>query len=141
MQRLFECKQIAERGARVDCYDAAVESLGAAESQGAIVVLERERVLEARRAVFGFSLPAFPSLLGGEVEALDEVETTLERATHAAGSGWTFYLADGSIWRQIDTTPLQFRSRAGLPIRIRRAAMGSYLLKVADYPAVRAKRQ
>lgn len=141
MQRLFECKLIAERDARVDCYDAAVESLRTAERQGEIVVVERERVLEARRAVFGFSLPAFPSLLGGEADTLNEVETTLQRATYVAGPGWTFYLADGSIWRQIDATPLQFRATEGLPIRIRRAAMGSYFLKVADNPAVRAKRQ
>ncbi|MGO4409175.1 MULTISPECIES: hypothetical protein [unclassified Brevundimonas] len=141
MQRLFECKLIAERAARVDCYDAAVESLGVAERQGEIVVVERERVLEARRALFGFTLPAFPSLLGGQAERLDEVETTLERATYATGPGWTFYLADGSIWTQIDTASLQFRATAGLPVRIRRAAMGSYFLKVADNPAVRAKRQ
>lgn len=141
MQRLFECKQIAERDARVDCYDAAMESLGVAERKGDIVVVERERVLEARRAVFGFSLPTFPGLPGGEAEALNEIETTLDRAAYVAGSGWTFHLADGSTWRQIDTTPLQFRAQTGLPIRIRRAAMGSYLLKVSDYPAVRAKRQ
>lgn len=141
MQRLFECKLITERDARVDCYDAAMESFGAAERQGSIVVVERERVLEARRAVFGFSLPIFPGLPGGEAEALNEVETTLDRATYMAGSGWTFHLADGSTWRQIDTTPLQFRARSGLPIKVRRAAMGSYFLKVADYPAVRAKRQ
>lgn len=141
MQRLFECKLIAERDARVDCYDAAMELLGAAERQGEIVVVERERVLEARRAVFGFSLPALPGLPGGEAEALNEVETKLERAAYVTGAGWTFHLADGSIWRQIDTTPLEFRPQSGLPIKIRRAAMGSYMLKVADYPAVRAKRQ
>jgi hypothetical protein len=142
MQQLLDCRRIEDRSARVDCYDAAAASHDAAERQGEIVVVERERVIEARRAVFGFSLPAFPSsLLGGETEALNEVETSLERASLVAGQGWTFHLADGSVWRQIDTTPLQFRARAGLPIKIRRAAMGSYLLKVADYPAVRAKRQ
>jgi hypothetical protein len=141
LQQLLDCRRIEDRGARVDCYDVAAASLDSAERQGEIVVVERERILEARRAVFGFSLPSFPGLPGGDAEALNEVETTLERASYTTGSGWTFHLADGSTWRQIDTTPLQFRARTGLPIRIRRAAMGSYLLKVGDYPAVRAKRQ
>lgn len=124
------------------CYDAAVESLGVAERDGDIAFVERERVLEARRALFGFSLPTFPApLAGGETAQLEEIETTLARASYVTGAGWTFHLADGSIWRQIDTFPLQFRPAEGLPVRVRRAAMGSYLLKVADNPAVRAKRQ
>lgn len=141
MQRLFACRIMTENAARLACYDAAAESLDVAERQGEIVVVERERVLEARRALFGFSLPGLPSLLNGQTEQLDQVETTLERATYVPNSGWTFYLADGSIWRQIDSTSLQFRATAGLPVRIRRAAMGSYFLKVSDNPAVRAKRQ
>ena len=142
IQQLFECRSISPSLERVTCYDAAMESLGAAERDGEIAFVERERVLEARRALFGFTLPTFPALLtGGETEPLNEIETTLARASYVNGSGWTFHLADGSIWRQIDPFPLQFRPAEGMPVRVRRAAMGSYLLKVADNPAVRAKRQ
>lgn len=142
MQRLYECKSVVEIAARATCYDDAVESLGVAERQGEIVVVERERVLEARRALFGFTLPAFPAVLGGgETEQLEEVETTLTRASYVNGAGWTFHLSDGSTWRQIDAFPLQFRPAEGMPIRVRRAAMGSFFLKVANNPAVRAKRQ
>lgn len=141
MQRLFECRAITESAPRLACYDAATESLSAAERQGEIVVVERERVLASRRALFGFTLPDVSSLLGAEADRLDEVQTTLDRASYTPGAGWTFHLADGSVWRQIDTTPLQFRATPGLPIKIRRAAMGTYFLKVADNPAVRAKRQ
>ena len=141
LQRLFECKTITESAARLACYDVAAETLELAERQGEIVVVERERVLESRRALFGFTLPDVSSLLGGDADRLDEVETTLERASYVPGAGWTFHLADGSIWRQIDTTSLQFRATAGLPIKIRRGAMGTYFLKVSNNPAVRAKRQ
>lgn len=141
MQRLLDCRSLAETSTRLACYDAAAESLRLAEQTGEIVVVERQRVLETNRALFGFTLPDVSSLLGGERSQLDEVETTLERASYVAGAGWTFYLADGSTWRQIDTTSLQFRAIAGLPVKIRRAAMGSYMLKVANNPAVRAKRQ
>lgn len=141
MQRLFECKSLTESGARLACYDAAAESLDRAERQGEIVVVEREQVLESRRALFGFTLPDMTGLLGAQTERLDEVETTLERASFVTGAGWTFHLADGSIWRQTDSLSLQFRATEGLPIRIRRGAMGTYFLKVADNPAVRAKRQ
>lgn len=140
MQRLFDCSSLTDGVPRLACYDAAVASLNQAEQQGGIVVVERERLLEARRALFGFSLPSLPSVLG-DVGQLDEVETTLERASYNPSAGWTFHLADGSVWRQIDSTALHFQPNAGLRIRLRRGAMGSYFLKVADNPAVRAKRQ
>ena len=141
VQQLIVCKALADSGARLSCYDAAVQTLERAESEGEIVIVERERVLQARRALFGFTLPAFIGLTSGEIQELDEVETTLDDASYVRGVGWTFHLADGSTWRQIDTTALQFRVTAGLPVKIRRAAMGSFLLKVANNPAVRAKRQ
>lgn len=141
MQQLFECRALSESEARLACFDTAAESLVLAEREGEIVVVERARVLESRRALFGFTLPDVSSLLGGQTEQLDEVETTLERASFVTGAGWTFYLADGSVWRQTDTLSLQFRAVSGLPIRIRRGAMGTYFLKVANNPAVRAKRQ
>ncbi|WP_312146577.1 hypothetical protein [Brevundimonas sp.] len=141
VQRLFECRALTESAARLACYDAAAASLQQAEQQGEIVVVERQRVLESRRALFGFTLPDVSTLLGAEADQLNEVETTLERASFTPGAGWTFYLADSSVWRQIDSTPLQFRVREGLPIKIRRASMGTYFLKVSDNPAVRAKRQ
>lgn len=140
VQRLFECKAVTDSAARLACFDAAAESLEIAERQGDIVMVERARVLESRRALFGFTLPDVTSLLGN-ADQLDAVETTLERASNMSGSGWTFHLADGSIWRQIDNTRLDFRATAGLPVKIRRGAMGTYFLKVADNPAVRAKRQ
>jgi hypothetical protein len=71
--------------------------------------------------------------------ALETVETTLVSANQS--DGWVFRLADGSVWRQVDTTALNFRPREGMPVRIRRAAVGSYMLKVGDSPAVRARRQ
>lgn len=141
VQRLFECKAITDGAARLACFDAAAESLEIAERQGDIVMVERARVLESRRALFGFTLPDVTSLLGTDADQLDAVETTLERASNTSGAGWTFHLADGSIWRQIDNTRLDFRATAGLTVKIRRGAMGTYFLKVADNPAVRAKRQ
>jgi hypothetical protein len=141
VQQLMECTALADSGVRLTCYDTAVQTLERAESEGEIVIVERERVLQTRRALFGFTLPAFIGLTSGETQELDEVETTLDDASYVRDVGWTFHLADGSTWRQIDTTTLQFRVAAGLPVKIRRAAMGSFLLKVANNPAIRAKRQ
>ena len=140
--RLYECQSVVESDARARCYDQAVESLKVAEREGTVVIVERERILEARRALFGFTLPAFPALMGGgATEQMDEIETTLNRASYVNGGGWTFQLADGSTWRQVDNFPLQFRPAEGMPVRVRRASMGSFFLKVANNPAVRAKRQ
>ena len=125
------CSAVTPDLDRLACFDRATARLKAAEQSGAVIIMPRARVEETRRALFGFAVPSGP--------ALDAVETTLISASQS--DGWVFRLADGSVWRQVDTTALNFRPREGMPVRIRRAAVGSYMLKVGDSPAVRARRQ
>lgn len=137
-QNLMACSAVTPDLDRLACFDRAVARLGVAEQSGAVIIMPRARVDETRRALFGFTIPSLPDMMSGG-PALDAVETTLVSASRS--DGWVFRLADGSVWRQVDTTALNFRPREGLPVRIRRAAVGSYMLKVGDSPAVRARRQ
>jgi hypothetical protein len=142
LERLAACRAISDSMARLSCYDAAVGALDAAERQGDLVVIDRAAVNETRRQLFGFELPTLPRLFsGGEAEELDSIETTLERAGRSGENRWVFRLADGSVWRQIDSEPVRFRNRAGEPVRVRRASLGSFLLTAGDSRAVRVRRQ
>ncbi len=78
---------------------------------------------------------------GEQPDTLDAIETSLTRAGQYAEGKWTFTLADGSIWRQIDSEPVRFRNREGQAVRVRRAALGSFLLTVDGSRAVRVRRQ
>jgi len=143
LTRLIDCRGIAEAAARLTCYDSAASAFDSAEKQGDVVVIDREQVGEARRQLFGFALPSMPDLFqrGERPDTLDAIETTLTRAGQYGDGKWTFTLADGSIWRQIDIEPVRFQNRPGQPVRVRRAALGSYLLTVERSRAVRVRRQ
>ncbi len=142
LDRVVACRQITAEAARLACYDGAVGALDQAQRQGDVVVVDRNQVREARRQLFGFQVPSLTLFDQGErAEAMDSVETTLVRAGHGGDDKWVFTLADESVWRQIDSERVTFRNRAGEPVRVRRAALGSYLMTIGSSRAVRVRRQ
>ena len=144
LSRVTACRAIAESAARLNCYDTAVGALDAAERQGEVVVMDRAQVGEARRQLFGFEMPALPRRFGAAaagVPEIDSIETTLQSATQVAENRWVFRLADGGVWRQMDSDPIRARPRPGEAVRVRKASLGSFLLTVGDSRAVRVRRQ
>ncbi len=142
LSRLVACRAVTAAEARLACYDAAASALDSAERQGEVVVVDRAQVNAARRQLFGFELPSITLFDAGPApERIDSVETTLTRAVAAGDGKWTFVLADGSTWRQIDSERVNFRNQAGQAVRVRRATLGSYLLTIDRSRAVRVRRQ
>lgn len=142
LERLTACRTVAEDAARLACYDAAAAAFDTAEREGELVVIDRAAVNETRRQLFGFEMPTLPRLFGnGAGEDLDSIETTLERASLSGENRWVFRLADGSVWRQIDSERVRFDNRPGESVRVRKASLGSFLMTVGDSRAVRVRRQ
>ncbi|MGZ9100067.1 MAG: hypothetical protein ACXW3O_10215 [Brevundimonas sp.] len=142
LSRLMACRGVADGAARLACYDAAAGALDTAERQGEVVVIDRAQVAETRRQLFGFEMPTLPRLFGPEgATAIESIETTLQGASRNNEDRWIFRLADGGVWRQIDSDRVRFENRPGQPVRVRKATLGSYLLTVGDSRAVRVRRQ
>ncbi len=142
LARLMTCRGIADNTARLACFDTAAGALDSAQRQGDVVVIDRAGVAETRRQLFGFEMPSLPRLFGveGAVE-IDSIDSTLQSASLVGEGRWAFRLADGSVWRQIDSERVRFQNRPGQPVRIRKASLGSFLLTVGDSRAVRVRRQ
>lgn len=143
LSEISRCRAITPAAERLACFDQAAGALDAAEQQGDVVVVDREQIREARRQLFGFEMPALPSMFSrdeSEVK-IDSVETTLVSAGQGLDGKWLFRLADGSEWRQIDSMPVRFQNRADTDVRVRRAALGSYQLTAGRSRAVRVRRQ
>jgi hypothetical protein len=106
------------------------------------VVIDRAGVAETRRQLFGFEMPSLPRLFGpeGAVE-LESIDSTLQSASSVGEGRWVFRLADGSVWRQIDSERVRFRNSPGQPVRVRKGALSSFLLTVDGSRAVRVRRQ
>ena len=141
LDELVRCRTITAPTERLACFDAAATALDAAERAGDVVVLDRGQMRETRRRLFGLSLPDVPIFERGErPEQVDAIETTLVSARQRPLGDWIFELADGSVWEQIDNERINASVRPGAPVRVRRAALGSFLLSVNGARSVRASR-
>lgn len=142
LDNLLACRQIPTAEARLSCFDAASTAFDTAEQQGEVTVIDRQQAQETRTRLFGLNLDT-ANLFGGlrQDGPIESIETTLSSARQDGRGQWTFVLADGSIWRQIDAETLAARATPGTSVRIRQAAMGSYLLSVGGARSVRARRE
>lgn len=132
---------MTDSAARLACYDEATRALDEAERSGEVTVVDRNQVREARNRLFGFSVDSLGIFDRSGQTRVEALETTLQSARQQGRGEWVFSLADGSVWRQIDSERLSNTPREGQPVRIREAAMGSYLLSVNGARSVRARRE
>ena len=151
VQKLLDCRSIADAAARLTCLDAGVAALAGAVESREVLVADKEQVRAARRGLFGLTLPSF-NLFGTDKDeaekgekkdergALTEIEGTITSARPSRTAGWRIALEDGSVWLQTDNGSFRHNPKPGMKVRIRRAAMGSFLANIDGQTAVRVKR-
>lgn len=144
LTRMLGCRTVQLQAERLACYDREVAAFEAAEAAQDVVVYDREQLRRTRRSLFGIPLPSLNIFGGGddksESEDVSQIEMTISSVRQDSEGRYTFTLEDGARWQQIDTRMFSARPRAGQTIRIRRAAMGSYLANVGTQVAVRVRR-
>lgn len=143
LQAVIDCRTQADAVARLACFDAAAARLEQAETAGEVVVVDREQVREARRQIFGFTVPAFDlfGARGGAVrpeDRVDDLETTLASMSVGRDGHRVFRLENGQVWRQFGQEDVFARS--GAAVRIRRGTIGSYFISIGGRAGVRAQR-
>jgi hypothetical protein len=138
VQGLLACRAITDSTQRLACYDRQSGAVAQALEKRDLVVIDKERAAQARRSLFGFSVPSFAGLLGGG--ELNQVEGTVASAVQNADGGWTIKLSDGSVWTQTDDTPVALDPRRGDKVVVKRGTLGSYFIKLGSQPGFKAKR-
>lgn len=141
LEGLLACRSITVADERLACFDRASEAFDVAERQGEVTVVDQAQAQETRTRLFGLNLNG--TNLWGRLRQdtpVESIETTLVRASTDARGRAVLVLADGSTWRQVDSERINGRLREGVPVRIRQAAIGSFLLSVDGARSVRARR-
>ena len=150
IQKVYACAAITEDGARLACFDAAVGALKSAETTGQFAAVDAAGARQIEREAFGFSLPSLPHLTlpsfgagGGHaaaaVEPTSELTLTITRRGTFDGRP-SYVMSNGQVWVLVDTDDNRL-ARAGAAVTIKRAAVGSFLMKVdAGGAAVRVRR-
>jgi hypothetical protein len=139
VQSLLACRSIADSAQRLACYDKASQSFADAMGKKEVVVIDKARANEAKRSLFGFSVPNFAGLFGSGDE-VNQIESTVAAAFENGYEGWTIKLADGSTWQQTDGSPVALPPRHGDKVVVKRGTLGSYFLKIGSQPGFKAKR-
>lgn len=145
---LLACQHMTDAAQRLACFDTESAKLAAALNRKDVVVVSRTEVKAAQKSVFGLALPRL-GVFGGdnatnpaaatEEEGVGYIEAKLESARQGPDGKWIFVLDDGARWAQSDTSNIRL-PKAGDMIRIRRAALGSFMANINGRPAIRVRR-
>jgi len=143
LQHLIDCRKLTDNTARLACFDDAAAAMDQAEAKGDIVVVDREQARKVRRQAFGFSLPSMHLFERGEKpEEIENLTGVVASARQVGYGKWLITLADdGGTWLQVDTTEVPFDPKPGMQVKIRKAALGSYMLMLGNRWSFRAHRQ
>jgi hypothetical protein len=140
IQKLYDCRTIADSAARLACYDAQVGQLAEAEASKAVVIADKETVKKTEKGLFGFTLPKI-GLFGGDGDQIAEIEGKIASVRRVDRERWAFTLEDGAKWVQLVPKDLTRLPKAGMTVKIRRASLGSFLANIDDQPAIKVKRE
>lgn len=141
LQKLVDCRKLTDEGARLACYDQVTVALDQAEAKGDIVVVDREQARKVRRQAFGFSVPSITLFERGESKEELENTTGVVDVARVNGAGkWVIKLQDGAVWTQVDGNEMFRDPKPGMPVKIRQATMGSFLMTIDNMRAFRARR-
>ena len=151
LDKVYACAGITESAQRLACYDSAVAGLKQAESTGGVAVVNREQIEKAEKEAFGLATPTLSALAESarstagaasskKPKALERVSFPVKSVTTGPDGKYRFVMENGQEWRQTDTIRLPAIGKGPWQAEIRKAAIGSYMLKLDDRTAVRVKR-
>ena len=140
VQQLLDCRKLTDSAQRLACYDRQAGVISQAIATRELVVIDKARANQAKRSLFGFSVPNFGGLFGGGEDDIKQIESTVTGFSNNADGGWVLKLADGSVWSQVDDAMLGLPPRRGDKVVVTRGLMGAFYLTLGKQPGFKAKR-
>lgn len=138
---IVKCRAETDDARRLACYDKAAGVLAKATDEGTIAVVTREDVRKTRRSLFGFNIPKLPFFSDDKSvkdDVPDEIETVLKSFRVTRDGNMTLVMEDGAVWRT--TEPTRKVPKPGAKIKILKAAMGSFFIKIDGARGLRGLR-
>lgn len=142
---LQQCRTLADTGARLACYDEAVDALTRSTRSGETVIVNREEVRAVRKGLFGFAMPKLPFLgtrANNAEDASDDaqLESTVVAFRSVPYQKWRIVIAGGAVWETTEADTRAEDPAKGAQVLIEKGSLGGYFLKVGRGRRVAAKR-
>lgn len=138
-----KCRQVKDPTQRLACYDAAASALVQATTTGQVSVVDRGELRQARRSLFGFTMPRLPFFSGDTTadEAMNKLDSTITKVYPLNNGHFRIVIADGNaVWETTETNVSFWEPRPGQKITILRGPLGSYFLQINGQVGVRGHR-
>ncbi|QGN55108.1 hypothetical protein [Novosphingobium sp. Gsoil 351] len=141
MKSVLACRALGNDGARLACFDRAVSELDGAIARNDVVVVDKATMREARRGIFGFSLPRIKLFQSGDsaAEQVESIDAKLTGVGSNSGGGLLLTLDTGARWQQVDTEYIN-QPKPGQKIVIRKATISGYMAKIENGRGFRVRR-
>lgn len=141
---LISCRSINDIEERVACYDDKVDILDKAEADNELIIADKEEINKAKKGLFGFNLPKI-KLFGSNDDKdaepeVKEVQSIVVTARQYRRGRWRVRLENGSVWEQKETRTLSSKPKKGAKVIVKRASLGSFLVKIGNNGFVRMRR-
>jgi hypothetical protein len=153
LDRIYACTSMTDGAARLACFDTAVATLKQADAAGGVAVVDRAKIVQAEKEAFGLVAPTLTAIAESasssatvgktaaeKAKPLDRVSLKVKAVEKGADGRYRFTMEDGQVWRQTDDLKLPAVGKGPWTAEIRKAAIGTFLLKLDNRTAVRAKR-
>jgi hypothetical protein len=141
-EALVRCRALTDDSARLKCFDAAAATLQQAAENRDLVMVDRKTIQETKRGLFGLDVPDLNPFGGDDgVEEIKSIEGVVRSAQQDGDGRWVITLEDNSTWAQTDNYPFAVAPKRGHKVKVVKASMGSYMMRVNGQPGVRAKRR
>lgn len=141
LRTMLECRRLATKDARADCYDAAVDGLAKAQAEGKVVVVDEEKLKTVRRQAFGFNVPSLSLLSRGlREEPVSSVVLHVTAAHEEQQDRWVIETAEQAVWRQTQSSGFALSPHPGSALVVRPGVLGAFFCQVDRQAPFRCKR-
>ena len=137
---LSACRAVAEKEARLACYDQAAARFAEAVGKGEVIVMDQQEVKQTRRSLFGFQLPRLPLFRGDSGPDQDELTAKIAAAGALGYDKYRMRLEGGAVWETTEPSSSIAPPRSGQNVVIKRGPLGSYMIRINGQRGLRAKR-
>ena len=143
LDELIECRKMTDSTEKLACYDEKVDQIDLAQRNNELIVADKTDIQEARKGLFGFSLPKI-RLFGGsgdnDNDDIKEIESVVTSARQIGYGTWIIGPEDGSTWQQVGDRKLVLSPKSGNKVRIKKGAVTNYWANINGQRAISVKR-
>lgn len=146
---LRACGQESDRARKLECLERASGALVAAVDSGELRVVDRKEREKQRRGLFGFNLG---NIFGGgdnddedraspELAEMETLTSTITEVRQIGRKTYVLRIAEANALWEINEAPSRFiMPKVGETVEFKKAAMGSYFIRVGKQIGVKGKR-